>query len=344
MCSSLPSVFQQLIRLGCLTPGELAFTDDGFVAGLRSLGDIMTARSITTWPGDRDEARSVLLFFDDWYLYTVPGENGPVCSLLKMREQEYDAVNGLTADGDTPGVTIAFIAFDTASLINALEDPSFDKVKALTREISRTVSAEGQTHHPDLKAYFCRVEAQGPYLAAELYVRFLAGLSVRGALPVPVCLQSTGISGKARIQDARLARFVDKINALAGRLICDHREIRLRDADALDENEKRLILALHTADTSCHAFAAEVRFHACFLTKAARLTLPLTDHSVYASALRADMSVNSSVLENAAPFRHEGSLDVRRQAACHRDYLRHLHIPAQLPASASRSAVQPSHQ
>ena len=60
--------------------------------------------------------------------------------LLKMREQEHDLERGIQADGDTPGVTISFIAFDTGVFISCLENPSAENRKKMGMEINRVVA------------------------------------------------------------------------------------------------------------------------------------------------------------------------------------------------------------
>ena len=180
-----PAFFQELASMGCLTPDTIQHTADGFWAVIRSIADILVKKGITTFPNDQDQERECRNFFDDWYLYGVPGACGYVYSLFKMREQEHDAEEGRIADGDTPGVTVSFIAFHTDILEKCLEDPSPANRKALNQEINRVVAKRGQRHHKTLKAYFLRPQAQGSYLIAQQYVSFLAGLSVNGLLPVP---------------------------------------------------------------------------------------------------------------------------------------------------------------
>ena len=43
---------------------------------------------------------------------------------MKIREQEHDTEDGSPADGDTPGVTISFISFNSERLPDCLADPT----------------------------------------------------------------------------------------------------------------------------------------------------------------------------------------------------------------------------
>ena len=99
----------------------------------------------------------------------------------------------------------------------------------------------------------------------------------------------------------------------------DHKAIRIRDAKHLTPYEKNALLATHTADTSFHAFAAEVRYHACFLTTIAKIPVPFLHWCVYDSAIRADMTVEESEIEGPAPFHNPNSRWIRLQKKYHKD-------------------------
>lgn len=222
------------------------------------------------WNGDCDK------FFDDWYCYAVPRQGGYVYSLFKLREQEFDAKNGLIADGDTPGVTVSFIAFDTEVLAQCLSEPTVANRKRLNQEINRVVAARGQRHDRTLKAYFLSPKAKGPYLIAELYVRHIASFAGDGCIDVPEHYAeiyrksaAAGFHGWA----GRIPRFLEENNKAAGHTVCDHEKIYIQNPDSLSVYEKRAILATHAANVSVHSFAAEVRFHARFLTWYARLPM-----------------------------------------------------------------------
>ena len=314
-----PHFFLELTGRGCLSEQDIHRTGDGFRAASKSLAGILAEKGIATFRNADGQVRACNLYYDDWYLYAVEENGSVVYGLFKMREQEHDAEQGLMADGDQPGVTVPFIAFDAGILSRCLDDPSGENREALNREINRVVADRGQRHHPLLKAYFCRPESEGPYLIAELYVRFLAGLAQDGSLEVPeaygsICRKSR--SGRSRLY-GRLPRFIDANNDAAGYSVCDHERIYLRDPAHLSAYEKSALLATHTADVSFHAFAAEVQYHARFLAGYARIPIPFLGRSVYDSAIRADLSIDESAPEELAPFHRENSLCVRRQKKLH---------------------------
>ena len=287
-------------------------TSDGFWMSRKSVADILIDKNIRTFPNDRGEERECGLFFDDWHLYAIE-DGGWVYSLVKLREQEHDKEQGRIGDGDTPGVTVSFISFQTEILTQCLEAPTFEKRQALNREINRVVSFRGQHHNPMLKAYFEKTESMGAYLIAEEYVRKIASLAENGRVPTPDAYQ------KAK-KGSRLPTFIEQNNAAAGYTVCDHRFIFIRDAGHLNPFEKLAILAAYTADVSFPSFAAEVQYHACFLTAPARIPVPFLGHSIYDSAIRADMTIDDCELEGPAPFHNLNSRWVRRQVECHPEY------------------------
>lgn len=287
-------------------------TNDGFWMSRRSIADILLERDIRTFPNDRGEQRECGLFFDDWYLYAVE-EAGWVYSLVKLREQEHDEEAGRIGDRDTPGVTVSFIAFHPEILMQCLAEPTMENRRKMNREINRVVSAKGQRHHPALKRHFEKTESMGAYLIAEEYVRKIASLAENGKVSTPDAYK------KAK-KDSRLSAFIEKNNAAAGYTVCDHASIFIRDGEHLNSFEKLAILATHTADVSFPSFAAEVQYHACFLTPLARIPIPFLGHSIYDSAIRADMTIDDCELEGPAPFHNLNSHWVRRQASCHPEY------------------------
>ena len=312
----IPSFFRTLLDQNQIVQGDIVHTQDGFFAVNRSISDILATRQIHTFPGEHDQTLECRYFFDDWYLYAVPGEGDVVYSLFKMREQEFDAACGRIADGDTPGVTVSFIAFQTGILEACLLDASFANRKRLGQEINRVVSYRGQTHHPDLKAYFLRPEAEGSYLIARLYTRFIASLAVDGVLDVPIAYREQYPKRHTSKRAARLPDFIDSNNREAGYLICDHEKLYLHDPDHLTPQEQFAILATHTANTSYHSFAAEVRFHAMFLSPVAKIQIPLLG-CPYASAIRADMTIDDKELEGPAPYHDPNSHMMRQQKQYH---------------------------
>lgn len=287
-------------------------TGDGFWMSRKPIADILLERDIRTFPNDQGQLRECGLFFDDWHLYAI--ESGSwIYSLVKLREQEHDKEEGRIGDGDTPGVTVSFISFRTEIFMQCLADPTMENRRKMNQEINRVVSVRGQHHHPALKAYFEKTASMGAYLIAEEYVRKIASLAENGRVPTPDAYK------KAK-SGSRLPEFIDGNNAAAGYTVCDHQSILIRNPEHLNPFEKLAILATYTADVSFPSFAAEVQYHACFLTASARIPIPFLGHSIYDSAIRADMTIDDCELEGPAPFHNLNSHWVRRQAECHPEY------------------------
>lgn len=304
----IPQFFQTLVAQNCLPESRIHTTPDGFQAAAVSLAELLQQKGIDALPGDSGRALECRLFFDDWCLYAIPARDRHVFSLFKLREQEYDKALGLIADGDTPGITVSFIAFHPERLLQCLAEPSPANRKTLSEEISRVVSWPRQHHDPQLKAYFARPEAEGPYLMAGLYIRHVASFAKNGMLPVPQHYET--IFRK----QGRIPRFLEANNREAGRVVCDHRYLYLQD---LSRQDQLAILATHTGNTSFHSFAAEIRFHALFLTPLANIGIPFTGHSLYASAIRADLSISGSEWGWLYPYYHSNSRLIRQQERCH---------------------------
>lgn len=319
--ASLPGFFQELVAHNCLALSDIHQTRDGFFTVSRSIAQILACRGITTFPNAQGEERQCARFFDDWYLYALAQPE--VWGLLKLREQESDQDSAIPSDGDTPGVTVSFIAFDIRVLAACLSEPTAGNRMALNQEINRVVAARGQSHHAAFKAYFSAPKAEAPYLIAECYIQKVASFARQGQLPVSrhyAKLYAAFRSGKASRKRRRIPAFLEGNNQNAGHTVCDHQTIFLPDAQNLTMPEKLAILATHTGNVSFHSFAAEVRYHACFLTAWAKLPIPLLGRSVYDSAIRADMTIEDKELEGPAPFYRLDSRWVKLQAACHSEY------------------------
>ena len=260
------------------------------------------------------------MFFDDWYLYCIKQGEREVYSLFKMREQEKDRSFTSVSDGDTPGVTVCFVSLDIQILCDCIRDPSAANRKALGVEINRVVASRKQSHHPALKQYFVRPEAKGSYLMAEAYVRFIASLASNGKLQVPdryATIYQSSLKSNAGRKITRIPEFLEANNRNGGRVICDHSHIFLQDPGKPDVFEKKAILATHTGNVSIHSFAAEVRYHACFLSWYWKLPLPFIGGSVYGSAIRADMTIDDKEFEGPAPYYDLESKWVRLQEKHH---------------------------
>lgn len=321
--SELPAFFQELSLRGCLSAGDIQCTSDGFCAVAKSVADILIGQGIFTFPNAQGQERRCDSFFDDWHLYAVPQNAGHVYGLFKMREQEFDADSNEPADGDTPGVTVSFVAFDTGFLTACLCDPTPANRKALNEEINRVVAARRQTHHKALKDYFHTAAAEGPYLIAELYTKHIASFARNGCIDVPkkyAALYQKYKTGKSSRREERIPRFIASNNEAAGYTVCDHEKIYIQDAACLSLYEKQAILATHTANVSFHSFAAEVQYHARFLVWYARVPIPVIGRSVYDSAIRADMTIDDNEFEGPAPFYRLNSRWIRQQRIHHKEY------------------------
>jgi hypothetical protein len=115
----------------------------------------------------------------------------------------------------------------------------------------------------------------------------------------------------------RVPRFIEENNRSAESVICDHERIYVGDPLHPTEWERLAILATHTGNTSCFSFAAEVQFHAKFLTWWARIPLPIVGGSPYASAIRADMSIGDAEFAGPTPYYRPNSRIVRKQYHYH---------------------------
>ena len=317
-----PKIFRQLQAIGSVNPSDIRKTPDGFWMIYKSLSDILAENNIFDFPNSDAQRLLCSKFYDDWFLYAVPNGADHTYSLLKLREQEYDLEDGSPADGDTPGVTISFIAFSCEILLACLADPSDENRRKLDGEINRVVARRGQTHHEDLKQYFGDPKSQGSYLVAELYTRHIAAFAKDGYLNLPEHYQKIVKQHHAHSSSRKLARlpdFIEELNRKSGYRLCDHARLYIQNPENPTPYEAAAILATHTGNTSSYSFAAEVEYHARFLTPWAKIRIPFLGRSLYASAIRADMSVGDTEFQGPTPFYRKTSKIVKRQAVLHRD-------------------------
>lgn len=266
-----------------------------------SISSILISEGIDTFPDREDRILECRNYFDDWFLFAVPSKEDYVYGLLKMREQEHDLERGIQADGNTPGVTISFIAFDTGVLKSCLENPSAENRKKMGMEINRVVAYPKQNHHPAMKEYFIRPQAEAPYLLAEKYVKHIAAFGSASSLNVPKDYKEIYLKRSVSTKYARVPDFLDQNNREANRIVCDHEKIYIQNVKQLSRYEKLAILATHTGNVSYHSFAAEIRYHAMFLNKLMKIRLPMVG-SPYASAVRADMSIGDKEFQGPTPY------------------------------------------
>ena len=317
---NVPAVWEWLLSNMCIEETHILSTADGFSMVWKSLSDILAEKNIHDFLDSHDERLKCSSFFDDWFLYAVSGEKGDTYSLLKLREQEHDAKDGAPADGDTPGVTISFISFDDGVLLNCLTEPTDENRKKLNAEINRVVARRGQSHHQTLKQYFANPYSNGAYLVAETYTKHIASFAENGLLAVPAAYKAIvqrSISYKSSKKWARLPCFIQTLNEKADYMVCDNENIYFQNPEAITEWESAAILATHAGNTSLHSFAAEVEYHARFLTPLAKIKIPFFGRSIYDSAIRADMTVDDKEFEGPAPFYQANSKIVKRQYALH---------------------------
>ena len=317
---NIPKIFRLLLADMYIDEPDIVKSSDGFFVVNKSIASILSSNDIYDFPDTSGERLPCSKFFDDWFLYAVPNEGDYTYSLLKFREQEYDAQDGSPADGDTPGVTISFISFDCGILINCLIVPTDENRRKLNTEINRVVSYKGQSHHRALKNYFSNPQSCGAYLVAKIYTRYIASFAENGCLSVPEYYKEIvqqSISYKNSTKLARLPRFIDSLNQAAGHVVCDNEHIYLESREALTDYETAAILATHTGNTSAYSFAAEVEYHARFLTPLAKIKIPFFGRSIYDSAIRADMTICDTEFEGPAPFYRSDSKIVKRQYELH---------------------------
>ena len=297
----IPTFFKWLGDQKMISKDYIISSNDGFFMITESIYSILISKGIDTFPDREDRILECRNYFDDWYLFAVQSREDYVYGLLKMREQEHDLERGIQADGDTPGVTISFIAFDTGIFKSCLENHSAENRKKMGMEINRVVAYPKQSHHPALKEYFIRPQAEAPYLIAETYVNHIASFSTAGTLNVPNAYKEIYLKRSTSTKYARVPDFLEQNNREANRIVCDHEKIYIQNVKKLSRYEKLAILATHTGNVSYHSFAAEIRYHAMFLKKWMKIRLPMAG-SPYASAVRADMSIGDKEFQGPTPY------------------------------------------
>lgn len=319
----IPNIFMLLLSDMCIDKHDIVKSSDGFFVIDKSIADILASKGIFDFPDSNGETLACNRFFDDWFLYAVAGEEDHTYSLLKLREQEHDAEDGTLADGDTPGATISFISFNSERLLDCLADPSDENRAKLSTEINRVVAYKGQSHHKALKKYFIKPEAMASYIVASMYVKHIAAFAENGYLEVPdyykEIVQKSRCSKKTE-KSARLSDFIEWLNESTCALICDQEKIYIKDKYNPTEYECLAILAMHTGNTSVYSFAAEVEYHAKFLTPLAKIKIPFFGRSIYDSAIRADMTIGDTEFEGPTPFYRTDSKIVKRHISLHKGY------------------------
>jgi hypothetical protein len=146
-------------------------------------------------------------------------------------------------------------------------------------------------------------------------VKHVASFAQNGSIDVPERYRTI-----AKNKHARLPRLIEALNESAGRVICDHKKIDIQNASDLTDHERAVILATHTGNLSRYSFAAEVEYHARFLTPLAKIKFPFFKKSAYDSAVRADMTIGDAARRVAAPYYRENSRIVKTQYRLHQKF------------------------
>lgn len=320
--NKIPDCFLLLIESGIIEENNIEKTDDGFFCLNKSIADILADKEIYTFPADGGIELKCENYYDDWYVYALQEDNGYVYGLFKLREQEYDMYAGEKADYDSPGVTVSFIAYDIDTLMKCICAPTDENRLAMSNEINRVVARRRQKHNSVKKKYFCKTESKASYLIAELFVKHILSFVHKGFIIVPQKYEeiySASLALPNGSKEKRLTDFINRNNADAGRIVCDHDKIYINDPENPDRYEKLAILATHTADTSFNCFACEVQYHALFLNSLTKIKIPFTG-SIYESAIRADLSIDDSEFEGNAPYHRTDSKLVRKHIDRHGEY------------------------
>ena len=114
--------------------------------------------------------------------------------------------------------------------------------------------------------------------------------------------------------------FIELLNQGAGRVVCDHEKIYFENAETPTDYERAAILATHTGNTSIYSFAAEVEYHARYLTGLSKIKIPFFKKSIYDSAIRADMTIGDVERIRPASYYRENSKIVQRHYQLHKNY------------------------
>ena len=170
---------------------------------------------------------------------------------------------------------------------------------------------------------FKNPHSEGAYLVADMYVKKMASYVENGYLMVPEFYKEVvkqRILHKNSSKLARLPRFIESLNEKACDMVCDHEKIFIKNKGSLSKYECLAILATHTGNISVCSFAAEVEYHARFLTPLAKIKIPIWGRTIYDSAIRADMTVGDMEYKGPTSFYREDSKIVKRQRELHKNY------------------------
>ena len=82
----MPSFFQYFSDKKLINSDHVLSTKDGFYMIGRSISSILISKGIETFPDREGRILECRNYFDDWFLFAVPGKNEYVYGLLKMWE------------------------------------------------------------------------------------------------------------------------------------------------------------------------------------------------------------------------------------------------------------------
>ena len=310
ICIGFPAFFSVLINSNILTLSELYYTEDGLFLSTTPLSTMLVNKGIThiVTNADATNVWNVEDYFDDWYLFSVKCGTTVSYGLYKMREQEFDKI-----DGDDPGVTISFVSLDCTTLINCFSNNSTANEYALYEALTKVTGPGSYEADDNITSYFADTATIGAYIIAEEYVSFITNSVDGNVIDAPnnlkaifseieVINQSLDnnfldsttrmllLSNKAKLQ--RIPYALEAINIAAGRIIFDFNEytITVQDKNSLTLYEQQAILACFTANVSYNSFAAEVEFHADAVYSW-QSNIPWVGDKWYEAALRADMLI-----------------------------------------------------
>ena len=298
--------FGELGAQGYIIDSDVRRTSDNFCITQTSLADILSGALID----ELESEESVYSVYDDWHLFSVQQGTQVAYGLCKMREQEFDGV-----DGDAPGVTISFIGFDIAKLMNCIDNPTTNTKQILVDHITDVVKNVKVNdvripYNSTLGNYFKEAQSKAPYLIADMYTQFIADKAINGVIEAPVnCknvlqhyweltqeVNSSEFSLQTQEYQVMILKELNEIsrvplalennNEQAGRQIFKDNKIYISNTNNLTIYEKYAILMSHSGNVNFNSFAAEVVFHAQELE-----SLWSTFNEYYKHAMRADMSL-----------------------------------------------------
>ena len=333
---SCPSLFTLLINWNFIDIDCVDFTDDGLSLMTTPISTVLVNCGIVYLPINSTYTAGLNVndYFDDWYIFAVKNGASESYGLYKMREQESDSY-----DEDTPGVTVSFVGFDSAKLLNCLDDDTDANKYDLYQALTKATGPEPYEADDIIASYFADTSSDGAYLIAEKCVRFFANGFSGNIISSPVNLVSIFekianidelldnpsldnnerlilLRNKADLQ--RVPNALENINNSAGTTIFnfDNYTINVQNKNNLTLYEKQAILACFTADVTFNSFAAEVEFHADAIDDWKSIF-----DKWYNAAIRADMSIGEEYESGFYDdyYDLDGTL-VKNQIAAHGEY------------------------